>query len=63
MNNELSERTGEASWEKRKQHPKLCCKSQQEKPLAVEELEDMLKKDVDLESVSEIKTTMPQPRD
>ena len=48
---------------KRKQHPKLCCSSQQEKLLAVEELEhtlpfiDILKKDVDLESVSEIKTT------
>ena len=43
---------------KRKQHPKLCCKSQREKPLAVEELEDILKKNVDLESVSEIKTTI-----
>ena len=48
---------------KRKQHSKLCFSSQQEKLLAVEELEDtlpfidILKKEVDLEPVSEIKTT------
>ena len=45
----------------RKQHPKLCCSVQQEKPLTVkEELRtlsfiDNLMKDADLESVSEIK--------
>ena len=45
----------------RKQHPKLCCSGQQEKPLIVEEelktlsFIDYLMKDADLESVSEIK--------
>ena len=45
----------------RKQHPKLCCSGQQEKPLIVEEelktlsFIDNLMKDADLESVSKIK--------
>ena len=45
----------------RKQHPKLCCSGQQEKQLTVEEelktllFIDILMKNADLESVSEIK--------
>ena len=47
----------------RKQHSKLCFSSQQEKPLTVENLNtipfiDNLMKDVDPESVSEIKTAI-----
>ena len=47
----------------RKQHSKLCFSSQQEKPLTVENLKtipfiDNLMKDVDPESVSEIKTAI-----